>query len=290
VTSTHDAGETIAQMVAGRPAPALRRFVSSYTGYHFQGFAPGTHRGLPSRALTFVVAFDEPLDLAGMPDPAQRPGRFVALVGGLHAHAATIRHQGDQHGLQLAITPAGARALLGRPAAELASTVVALDDVWGRRAGELVERLTAAPGWAERFAVLDEVFGRRAAAAPDRRGAPDEVAYAWDRLAGSSGAAPVTEVAREAGWSRRHLSERFRTEYGLPPKVMARVFRFERARMMLQRPGPPSLARVAAECGYADQAHLTREWRDLAGATPTAWMSSEQLPIVQDGEALERAS
>ena len=282
--------ETIAQMVAGRPPPALRPYVSSYTGYRYQGFEPGTHQGLPSRSLTFIVAFDEPLELAAMPDPAQRPGHFVALVSGLHAHAATIRHDGNQHGVQLGITPAGARALLGRPASELATAVVGLDEVWGRRAGELVERLSEAPGWAERFAVIDDVFGRALAAAPRLAEAPDEVAYAWDRLAATAGAAAVTSVAREAGWSRRHLSERFRTEYGLPPKVMARVFRFERARMMLQRPAAPSLARVAAECGYADQAHLTREWRDLAGASPSAWMSSERLPIVQDGGELNRAS
>jgi AraC-like DNA-binding protein len=214
----------------------------------------------------------------------------VALAGGLHARAASIRHDGSQHGVQLAITPAGARRLFGRPAAELAAAIVPLDAVMGRRADELVERLSEAPGWAARFGVLDDVLGAALAAARDDRDPPDEVAFAWDRLADSAGAAAVTEVAREAGWSRRHLSERFRSEYGLAPKVMARVFRFERARRMLQRWEPPGLARVAAECGYADQAHLTREWRDLTGATPTGWRAAERLPIVQDVEHLDRAS
>jgi AraC-like DNA-binding protein len=279
---------TIAQQVERRPPPALRPYISSYTGYRYQGFEPGSHQGLPSRALTLLVAFDEPLDVAAMPDPGQRPGQFVALVGGLHAHAVTIRHDGNQHGVQLAVTPSGARALFRRPASELAMTVVPLTDVMDGDGDELVERLSETPDWDGRFAVLDDVLGRvaaRAAAAEP----PDEVTFAWDRLAASAGAAPVTSVARDAGWSRRHLSERFRTEFGLAPKTMARVFRFERARWMLQRPDAPSLARVAAECGYADQAHLTREWKSLAGATPTAWMAAERLPIVQDVEALERA-
>jgi AraC-like DNA-binding protein len=182
--------------------------------------------------------------------------------------------------------------LFGRPASELASLVVPLDDVLGRAGVELVDRLSSTSSWDERFAVLDDVLGRVAAAAPDRRlaGPADEVAFAWDRLAGSSGAAPVGAVAGEAGWSRRHLSERFRREFGLGPKTMARVFRFERARMLLQRPGAWNLARVAAECGYADQAHLTREWNSLVGVTPTAWLTNERLPIVQDDGDLEAAS
>jgi AraC-like DNA-binding protein len=62
---------------------------------------------------------------------------------------------------------------------------------------------------------------------------------------------------------------------------MGRVLRFDRARRLLGRVDRPGLADVAATCGYYDQAHLTREWNELAGCTPTTWMS-EELPSVQD--------
>jgi AraC-like DNA-binding protein len=286
------ADTTIARHVERRPAPALRRLVSGYTGYRYAGFEPGCHLGMPSRSLTLIVQFDAPLELAAMPDPELPPARFTALVSGLHDRAATIRHDGNQHGVQLAVTPAGARALFGMPAAELAMAVVPLADVIGPVEAELVDRLSETDDWSRRFAVLDEVLGRLAAAdgSPRRAAGPsDEVAFAWHRLVATDGAAAVTSVARDAGWSRRHLSERFRSEFGLSPKTMARVFRFERARAMVRRAGGPSLARVAAECGYADQAHLTREWRSLTGATPTGWLAEERLPIVQDTERLEQA-
>ncbi|MGI8874395.1 MAG: hypothetical protein ACR2KP_08725 [Egibacteraceae bacterium] len=62
----------------------------------------------------------------------------------------------------LELAPLGASALLGVPARELASRVVDLGDLLGRRAGELVDRLAEAAGWPERFAVLDEVLARGA--------------------------------------------------------------------------------------------------------------------------------
>jgi len=67
----------------------------------------------------------------------------------------------------------------------------------------------------------------------------------------------------------------------MSPKAAAMVLRFERSRRLLERSARPGLAEVAAACGYDDQAHLSRDWRALAGCTPTAWMAAE-LPSVQD--------
>ena len=80
---------------------------------------------------------------------------------------------------------------------------------------------------------------------------------------------------------RRHLTEQFRRSYGIGPKECARVIRFERARALLGSGRRPTLAEVAAACGYADQSHLTRDWKRFAGSTPSAWLADE-LPYVQD--------
>jgi AraC-like DNA-binding protein len=277
---------------AGRPAPALRGLVDGYVGYHVVG-PPGMHRGLPSRHVTFVVAFDEPLTVTAPGDGGRLAA--TALVGGLHHRPAFITHSGIQHGVQLAVTPAGARALFGVPAGELTDLVVPLDAFLGPLAGELAERLAEAPGWPERFAVLDRVL---CGVLRDGAEGSPEVGHAWRRLL--AGAPSVTALADEVGWSRRHLGERFRREIGLPPKVAARVLRFERARGELLRPGAvPRLADVAAACGYADQAHLTREWRELAGCTPSTWLAEEApwlhgpddggFPFVQDAAGLAAA-
>ena len=89
-----------------RVHPRLRPFVAAALGYRPEGMAPGEHLGLPSPFLTFVVPFDEPLEMAAHPDPAQAPGRYDGLVGGLHTRPARIAHPGRQAGIQLSLTPA----------------------------------------------------------------------------------------------------------------------------------------------------------------------------------------
>ncbi|MGH9135292.1 MAG: helix-turn-helix domain-containing protein, partial [Ilumatobacteraceae bacterium] len=105
----------------------------------------------------------------------------------------------------------------------------------------------------------------------------------------SGGAITVAELARETAWSRQHLTRRFREEFGLAPKVAGRVVRFERAyRMLRSTPSFVTIAQVAAVCGYYDQAHLDREFKALAGASPSRLLVDD-LPSVQAGDVTAHA-
>ncbi len=192
-----------------------------------------------------------------------------------------------QTGLQLRLTWRGARALLGVPAGELAGDTVDLAALLGRRTGALLDRLAAAPDWAQRFDLLDAELQALAADGRAERGVRPEVGYAWDRLYRNGGNLRIGELAAEVGWSRRHLASRFQAETGLTPKAAARVIRFERACDRLRGPDRPALAAVAADAGYVDQAHLARDFRDLAGSTATAWLR-ECLPAPETGSPSPR--
>ena len=245
--------------------------------------------GLPSRHLTLVVQFDAPITLSRLPDGSCGPQRFEALIGGFHTTPAVIEHDGNQRGVQLHVTPAGARALFGIPASELVTTVVPLDAVWGRTATELVERVGEADSWDDRFAAIDRVLARAAAGRAEVPAAVrPETAEAMRRLVTVRGDVDISSVATDVGWSRRHLSEQFGAEYGVTPKEMARVLRFERSKQLFVR-ARATLAEIAAECGYADQAHMAREWRTLAGSSPTQWLADEQLPVAHATDVLPAA-
>src|SRR6201986_4126897 len=182
----------------GIPAEPLRRYVAAYTGYRQRGVPPARHRGLPSPYLTLIFTLDEPLTIAAHPDPGQPPGEFGALLGGLHSVPALITHAGAQSGIQVALRPLGARALLGLPAGELGHLGVPAEAALGGARAELRHRIRLAAGWAGRFAVLDKILRGRAAAAAALRpdalrpdAASPEVSWAWQRLVREGGARRV---------------------------------------------------------------------------------------------------
>jgi AraC-like DNA-binding protein len=257
--------------------PALRPYVGDLIGYASDGYPPELHRGLPSRFMTLVITLDEPLGVAW---PGRPVDKYDALAGGLHSTAVHIGQTDSRAGVQVSLTPPAARELLGLPAGQLASIVVGLDEVFGRSARELTEQLREEPSWDRRFDLIEglllEQLGQRNAGT-----AQPEVGWAWQRLCASHGAIGIQELATEVGWSRRHLTDRFTRELGLAPKVAARVLRFERVTGHLRRHPRTRLADLSAAAGYADQAHLTREFQAIAGCSPRQWMT-EELPNLQD--------
>jgi AraC-like DNA-binding protein len=271
-------GAVVNEQAWRAPAAGLREYVDSYVGFRQAGVGPARHRGLPSPSMTLIFTLDDPLVIAAHPDPAQPPGTFDALVGGLHTAPAIITHDGSQSGIQLGLSPLGARTLLGLPASELAGIDVPAQDVLGRFAAEVLDRLRGAVSWPERFAILDSMLLARADRA-SRDAARDEVSYAWRQMLRSGGTVAVSKLAAEIGWSDRHFRATFRAETGLGPKAAARVIRFDRARRQLQRRAsarePLRIAELAASCGYFDQAHLDRDFALLAGCAPTSWLAEE---------------
>ena len=267
---------------AGRAAaPPLRSLVTDYVGYRQAGVAPRSHRGLPSPSLTFIITLGDPLVIAAHPDPRQPAGRYDTLLGGLHTAPAVVTHDGSWAGVQLGLTPLGARMLLGMPASPLANWDADAADVIGGFATRLHDAIASQPHWAGRFAALDRLLLRRAAEADGDRGheVRPEVRYGWRRLRETNGGVGVAELAAETGLSARRLGSLFQAEFGLAPKEAGRVFRFDRARRRIGRDAAAgrTLADLAAECGYYDQAHLAREFRALAGCPPSQWLAEESV-------------
>lgn len=261
-----------------RRRSALSGYVESLRHYDIEGYPAGAHVGLPSATVMLVLPVGDALELS-MPQPVRQ--RLTLCLAGLHAGPATIHHDGTQRGIQLALSPLRLAKLLGVPAGELAGRAVELGDVVGdRAAARLSERLHAEQRWPDRCRVVEETLLGGLGRHERRRDVRPEVERAWTRLAASGGTTRIRDVAAEVGWSTRHLEQEFIAAVGLAPKTVARIIRFERSAALVatgERPGV-----VAARCGYADQAHLTREWQRLAGTTPGRWLREDVLANVQD--------
>jgi len=271
--------EPTTEVVTARPAPALAAFIDRYVGYRMSGFAPGLHRGLPSRYMTFIVAIGHTIDVVEQTDPHQTPDDYGCVLSGLQANNALIAHDGFQEGVSIAMTPLGCRTMFGMPAGELWNVSLEFADVIGPAGRRLWEELQRLPAWPDRFAACDRILSDLAD--HDRTVTP-ELTWAWRSLVETDGATAIGRLAEEIGWSRQHLTRRFTAEFGLGPKLAARIARFERARRIIEQTPPfISIAQVAATCGYYDQAHLNRDFVELAGCSPTTWLA-EEIPSVQD--------
>lgn len=264
-----------------RTAPGVRSMV----GYRGWGVAEAVHRGMPSAALTFIVSLDEGVQAADAAAalPAARP--TPVLLGGLHVRASHVRQRRGQAGVQLAVHPLASRALFGVPAAELSVTDFDAVPMLGRASIQLHERAAEARRWSDAFALVADYLvaaHRRSDGVTVR----PEVAYAWQLLERSRGKAPVGSLAERVGVSTRHLSTLFRREVGRTPKTVATLMRFEytiaRITDEAHRRRRVDLAGIAADAGYCDQAHLTREFVRFVGVPPRVWLA-EEFPNIQDG-------
>lgn len=250
------------------PPPELRPYVSAYWGFEERSSTAVHRLEVPYPAVIVMIGFEGAVRIAPASSDPDRASSHASFVAGLHASAARTAHDGYLHGVELALTPIGARRVFGLPMHELASRAVSLDEVLGAEAARLAEELHAAGTWPARFELLGRELGRRLDAAPARQ----EIQWAWNRLTATAGRARVGGLAQDLGWSRKRLAKEFREHVGLPPKTAARLLRFARAVDRVRGGGDPDLGEIAYRCGYYDQAHFNRDFREFAGVTPTAFV------------------
>jgi AraC-like DNA-binding protein len=250
---------------AGEGAGA--ELVRHYVGYEEWADADFLRREMARHGVALIFGFGDAMDVyEGSVDGSAR--RLRAFVVGSQMGPSLTGVGGHQCGVQVELWPAGALALFGEVEA-LTDAVVPLDAALGARGTRLLELLAETATWAERLSLLDDAL--RSFAGEELPQPAPEVEWLRRQLVATCGTARVEPLMDETGWSRRHVTERFRRQLGVTPKAYARLLRFEQASALLttlaERPGR-TVADVAMAAGYYDQSHLTREFAGLAGLTP----------------------
>ncbi len=229
------------------PAPALRRVVACYWTLH-AGPECAPHRVLPDGCLDILFDLRTPrAEIVGVMTKAivADGNRALDLLG-------------------VRFLPGEAPSFLGVAGRETRDDNLALGDVWGALGREIESRVAEARTTRERLRLIDDLLLSRAM----RRRAPDRrVRAAVDRVRAQRGAVDVDALARDVGLGERQLERAFDVHVGLGPKAFARVMRLQ-ALVAEMSNVKSSFAALACAIGYADQAHLNRDVRALAGVTP----------------------
>jgi len=253
-----------------RPDPRLANVViGDYQGWREWSAAPVFRAQLPVIYVPVILNLGPDWRI-GAPGVAWgAPRAFDSFTAGLHDGLATTWSGGDSACLQVNLTPFALHHLARENMAALANRTLDLADLLGAEITELIERLRATDDWPSRFALVDGwLLDRLALPALE-----SDVAWALRHLRRSHGRLAIGALADNLGWSRKRLIQRFQEEAGLPPKVIARIFRFNRVLALLDEPRGRSLAELAAIAGYYDQAHFNRDFRAFARMTPGEYLA-----------------
>jgi AraC-like DNA-binding protein len=241
------------------PPPALAAVVDAF----WQHDGDQQLRVLPDGCMDFIFDLE----------------RGRARLVGTMTEAALVRVSPGERFLGVRFQSGAAAPYLTDPASAFTDDGALFDEVTRSPAVCLAERVADAPDDAERRRLIAEFLLGRSA----RLRAPDpRVRRAVRYLRAHPGPGAVREVARELGLGERQLERLFAAHVGLGPKAFARIARLERAVLLMGGPSRGQ-ATLAAAAGYADESHLIREFRALAGTTPAELARERRVGFVQAG-------
>lgn len=241
-----------------RPAAELGRHVACVSVQQvFPDSAPYTYRPVPNGSAELRCVVGAMPQVVG---PQSGPLEHTLAPG------TTV--------VGLRFNPGAAPSVLGVAASELVDLSVGADELWGRLAVSLGEEVAAAASPWDAAAKLEAVIVARLADAPE----PDPIAMEAVRRLLPGRTRDVTSLPSELYISESQLRRRLKEATGFAPKVLHRMLRFQGFLALAQGYARPSreLARLAADAGYADQSHLTRESARLADLSPQTLLRSSE--------------
>ena len=263
--------------LAARPSRTVEAWGCTIGGFSEYAAAPVHRLELPPPAVVIVLCCGEPVTL----QPALNPGSSTAMsafFAGLQVQAQCVAHSGINDCIEIQLPPLAAYRLFGGTVSESNRDTVDLLEVARCPVNTLLDQLRATNCWQQRLAAVDRFIAH--GLCESKRCVPPELSWAWQILERSHGQASIGSLARTVGWSERHLINQCRAFMGVRPKAMARRLRFSYAANLVSTQPTGSLCMIAAEAGFSDQSHMTREFQFFSGLTPSSLRTArfEDLP------------
>jgi AraC-like DNA-binding protein len=258
-----------------RPHPALAPFIKTLW-YACDPEATHRHeRVLPNGRAQIVISLarDYLTDANHPIDPLQRSPAAIFL--GLYSHHQQIDTIDLTELIGILFHPGGTLAFFPDNTHAFTNRETSLEDLWGYAAVNLRNDLREAPTPARKFDLLDFALCHRLSESKIQHRIPT-IDYALTHLHQSPGTTTIAELTRTTGLSPRRLSQLFREQIGVSPKLYCRIQRFQQAVQLMHRGDDIRWAELALICGYYDQSHFTNDFQAFSGLSPTHYSATER--------------
>jgi AraC-like DNA-binding protein len=252
------------------PGSELARFVQCFWILEQAAHEAPRQKVVPDGRMELLVHLGDPVETI-LEDGSRWPGQTGSLLVGQIRRHITLSPKGRVEILGVRLHPGAAFPLFRVDLDEMVDDAVPLSAFRPALGRELEGCLSETRGWTERVRAVERTLIEGLARKAGRPELPEVVAESIER---GGGRQPVSGLARRFGVGVRTLERRFRREVGLSPKRLARIVRLQGTFSLLGRTARPSWAEIAFSCGYSDQPHLVREFRELTGEPPATFLSS----------------
>lgn len=258
-----------------QPNPRLARFVKLYWVLELDDpleFGP-PHRIVTDGIVEAVFHFRQPFETSTGGGPYVRQPR--GFVISQTQRPVVIRPEGKSGLISIRFQLGGAHHFFPVPVSEFADQTVDTHMLWRQAAPELEERISLARSNRDRVHILESFLLRQL-----RNSEKDEVCPLVGYIRRLRGQVSIRQMAADLGHSERGLQRRFESALGAPPKQIARITRFLNACKCIRRGTLGGLTGVAHACGYYDQAHFIRDFREFAGISPSEFSALHSVSFL----------
>jgi AraC-like DNA-binding protein len=249
-----------------KPGPAVRTFIRCF--WVLEDDSPESHSQtiVPDGRAELIINLGLPFEQANKGNWHTQPDVF--FVGQITG-PFTVRPQGPARTIGVRFRPEGAGRFFRLPMFELTDAAVAVDQI-SQKLHRHLERLRELPALPDQLSELEQIFLRGL----DDNEEDKLISAAVNWFEQAHGLVSIRELSERLGLSARQLERRFRHAVGISPKLFCRMQRFQQVFQSMEGANS-NWVETAVNCGYYDQAHLIRDFREFSGATPTALLDKE---------------
>lgn len=251
------------------PPPPLSNFIEHffyYDGYHAEH---AMEKFLPDGSIDMLIDLTEsPKKLFHDEEGTTYTTFKKSWISGMKTDFilidASVTHMMGVH-----FSPGGCYPFIDLPVSELNNITVEVDSVWGNEIHSIRDAILNETSIDKKFSILENYFMLKG---KDRMENHALVHYSVKQLVQNPQMWTIKRLSDKTGVTPKHLITLFKKYVGLSPKMFSRVYKFQKVIHLIEQQKKVDWASLAYECGYFDQAHFIKEFRDFSGINPSSYL------------------